>query len=158
LVSRPVGQGGEVTAITAHDVHADHAVEPPGPMGSLTKPGFIRCIWTVPLFFGIAAGIVVLVRWLEGWHPIWDGTVITTVQLAAIPLGFLVGIGGFDYWGRYAVGAPTLPEDHSGHGARSWRDYFRVNTDHKVIGIQYIVTTFVFFLIGGMMAMIFRAE
>ncbi len=28
----------------------------------------------------------------------------------------------------------TKPEDHSGHGAKSWRDYFRVNTDHKVIG------------------------
>ena len=24
------------------------------------------------------------------------------------------------------------------HGAYSWRDYFKVNTDHKVIGIQYI--------------------
>src|SRR5213079_1319015 len=46
----------------------------------------------------------------------------------------------------------------SGHGARSWRDYFRVNTDHKVIGIQYIVTTFFFFIVGGVMAMVMRAE
>jgi cytochrome c oxidase subunit 1 len=30
--------------------------------------------------------------------------------------------------------------------------------DHKVIGIQYLVTTFVFFAIGGLMAMFFRAE
>src|SRR5204862_5983442 len=37
-------------------------------------------------------------------------------------------------------------------------DYFRVNTDHKVIGVQYLVTTFVFFVIGGLMAMFFRAE
>src|SRR3712207_7774200 len=44
--------------------------------------------------------------------------------------------------------SPTVPEDHSGHGADSWRDYFRVNTDHKVIGIQYIVTTFCFFILG----------
>jgi cytochrome c oxidase subunit I len=51
-----------------------------------------------------------------------------------------------------------LPEDHSGHGAYSWHDYFRVNTDHKVIGLQYICTTFVFFVIGGVMAMLMRAE
>ena len=75
-----------------------------------------------------------------------------------MPLGFLVGLGGFDYWMRYATGAPTQPEDHSGHGAHSWRDYFRINTDHKVIGIQYLVTTIVFFVIAGLLAMFMRAE
>ena len=55
------------------------------------------------------------------------------------------------------VGA-QLPEGHADHGAYSWRDYFKVNTDHKVIGIQYLVTTFVFFLIGGMLAEAFRAQ
>ena len=28
----------------------------------------------------------------------------------------------------------------------TWKDYFKVNTDHKVIGVQYLVTTFVFFI------------
>ena len=51
-----------------------------------------------------------------------------------------------------------MPEDHSGHGAYSWRDYFRINTDHKVIGIQYLVTTIVFFVIAGLLAMFMRAE
>ena len=74
------------------------------------------------------------------------------------PLGFLVGLGAFDYWFRWARGAPTIPEDHSQHGAKSWRDYFKFNTDHKVIGIQYIVTTFFFFLVGGLIAMLIRAE
>ena len=74
------------------------------------------------------------------------------------PLGFLVGMGCFDYWFRWAAGKPTQPEDHSQHGASSWKDYFRFNTDHKVIGIQYIVTTFFFFLIGGLLAMLIRAE
>src|SRR5215203_4315514 len=74
------------------------------------------------------------------------------------PLGFLVGLGGFDYWAHYASGRPTRPEDHSGHGAHSWRDYFRVNTDHKVIGVQYVVTTIFFFCVGGLLAMLFRAE
>lgn len=41
---------------------------------------------------------------------------------------------------------------------RPWRDYFTFNTDHKVIGIQYLVTTFVFYLIGGVMATMVRTE
>ena len=68
------------------------------------------------------------------------------------------GIGAFDYWVYYISGRTTRPEDHSSHGATSWRDYFRVNTDHKVIGIQYVCTTFVFFVIGGLLAMLMRAE
>jgi cytochrome c oxidase subunit 1 len=39
-----------------------------------------------------------------------------------------------------------------------WRRYVTWNTDHKVIGIQYLVTTFVFFIIGGALAMLIRTE
>ncbi|MGL5509749.1 MAG: cbb3-type cytochrome c oxidase subunit I, partial [Microcoleaceae cyanobacterium] len=42
--------------------------------------------------------------------------------------------------------------------AWKWYDYFTFNVDHKVIGIQYLVTAFFFYLIGGMMAMVMRAE
>jgi cytochrome c oxidase subunit 1 len=112
-----------------------------------------------PLFFGIGCGIVVLCRWWGGWHPYWFGEIIVLVAaLIAAPIGFLAGIGAFDYWVRYAIGEPTQPEDHSGHGAYSWRDYFRVNTDHKVIGMQYLATTIFFFLAAGMLAMLVRAE
>src|SRR5213593_3486360 len=134
---------------------------PPPPHGwrRLFYPGLLRAAWLAPLFFGIGSGIVVLCRWWGGWHPIWFGSIIVLVAaLIAGPIGFLAGIGAFDYWARYAIGAPTKPEDHSGHGAYSWRDYFRVNTDHKVIGIQYLTTTIFFFLAGGMLAMLVRAE
>ena len=82
------------------------------------------------------------------------------VPAITAPLGFLIGIGCFDYWFRWAIGAPTFPteREHENHGAYSWRDYFKVNTDHKVIGIQYLVTTFFFFFVGGLMAMMMRAE
>lgn len=40
----------------------------------------------------------------------------------------------------------------------AWRRYFRWNTDHKVIGVQYLVTTFFFFLVGGALAMLIRTE
>ena len=66
--------------------------------------------------------------------------------------------GGFDYWLHYMSGKPTRPDLHEGHGAKSWRDYFRINPDHKVIGIQYLVTVVFFFIVGGFLAMLFRAE
>ncbi|HSC73832.1 MAG TPA: cbb3-type cytochrome c oxidase subunit I, partial [Gaiellaceae bacterium] len=149
------------TAVVEHEAHPAHQGLPPPPGGfrRLLYPGFLRAAWMTPLFFGIGCGIVVLCRWWGGWHPFWFGEIILLVAgLIAAPIGFLAGIGAFDYWVRYAVGAPTVPEDHSGHGAYSWRDYFRVNTDHKVIGMQYLVTTIIFFLIGGMLAMLVRAE
>jgi cytochrome c oxidase subunit 1 len=40
----------------------------------------------------------------------------------------------------------------------NWRRFFGFSTDHKVIGIQYIVTSFFFFLVGGVLAMIIRGE
>jgi len=40
----------------------------------------------------------------------------------------------------------------------SWRRYFGFSTDAKVIGIQYIVVSFFFFLVAGLLAMIIRGE
>ncbi|MEM1172305.1 MAG: cytochrome c oxidase subunit I [Cyanobacteria bacterium P01_H01_bin.35] len=40
----------------------------------------------------------------------------------------------------------------------NWRRYFSFSTDHKVIGIQYLVTSFIFFLVGGIFAMVIRGE
>lgn len=52
--------------------------------------------------------------------------------------------------------APAILEDPP--GARKWRDYFTFNTDHKVIAIQYLVTTFVFYCLGGVLADMVRTE
>ena len=103
-------------------------------------------------------GLVAFLRWVNHYSPIVDGNAITTVSLIGAPFFFLVGLGAFDYWFYWAAGRPTRPEDHSAHGAHTWRDYFRVNTDHKVIGIQYVCTSFFFFLVGGLLAMLIRAE
>ncbi|EDZ96647.1 MULTISPECIES: cytochrome c oxidase subunit I [Limnospira] len=43
-------------------------------------------------------------------------------------------------------------------GERRPLDFFGFSTDHKVIGIQYLVTSFIFYLIGGFMAGIVRTE
>ena len=76
--------GGEVSdaviGFHEHEAQAEHPppAAPPRGCRRLLAPGWLRVLWMIPLFFGIGAGIVVLVRWLEGWHPIWHGSVITT--------------------------------------------------------------------------------
>jgi cytochrome c oxidase subunit 1 len=145
-----------VTATTV-----DHDVSPRGRGARhyLLHAGWIRALWMTALFGWLGFGITVGLRSWGHYHPLYNWTPIVLVSILVMaPLGFLAGIGTFDYWARYAIGSPTVPDDHSSHGAKSWKDYFKVNTDHKVIGVQYLVTTVVFFVIGGMLALLVRAE
>jgi cytochrome c oxidase subunit 1 len=146
--------------VTPTDAYPSHFEPPHGPTWRLFfGAGLVRGAWLGTLFFLLGLLLVAGLRWWWSWDPVFDWTVIAAVgAMVAAPVGFLAGIGSFDYWLHYIAGRPTRPEDHSGHGARSWKDYFRVNTDHKVIGVQYLVTTFVFFAVGGLLAMMFRAE
>lgn len=54
----------------------------------------------------------------------------------------------------------AAPESSNGHHPEAWKwyHYFWYNTDHKVIGIQYLVLSFVFYLVAGVMALFMRAE
>jgi cytochrome c oxidase subunit I len=149
----------ETTTATSHAAHNGAPHEPPRRRHWLLRAGWPRAIWMTGAFFLLGFGIVVGLRALLNYEPVVDWHVIIVVAgLTLAPLGFLAGLGAFDYWTSYAIGQPTKPEDHSSHGAYSWKDYFRVNTDHKVIGIQYVTTTIFFFLAGGLLAMFVRAE
>ena len=148
-----------------HVEHAEHAAPPKPPargLRRLMQPGWLRALWVTAATFGLVTGIICLIRWAGedgvASSPVWSLPVLLSFWTIFVPIGFLVGLGAFDYWFYWISGRPTRPEDHSGHGADSWKDYFRVNTDHKVIGVQYLVTTFSFFLIAGVMAMFMRAE
>src|SRR6476469_4625957 len=133
----------------------------------MRAPGLLRAGEFTVLAVLFAFVLVTVVRLAYGFSNPFDGAdgwdtrfqdAVLIVGLIGAPLFFLVGLGAFDYWFYWAAGKPTRAEDHSSHGAHSWKDYFRVNTDHKVIGVQYLVTTVVFFLIGGLLAMLMRAE
>ncbi|MDX6570445.1 MAG: cytochrome c oxidase subunit, partial [Gaiellales bacterium] len=104
----------------------------------LRAPGFYRA--SVMMLGGVlfSAALTWIVRVSTGhstFRHFLSPDAILTVSLLVVPLAFLVGIGGFDYWFYWAAGRKTRPEDHSGHGAYTWKDYFRINTDHKVIGV-----------------------
>jgi cytochrome c oxidase subunit I len=71
-------------------------------------------------------------------------------------LGWLLGLGFLNYpAARLAGRRPELPaKDLAGGAGR----YLRLSTDHKVIGLQYLIGTGIFFFIGGLNAMLIRTE
>ncbi len=128
---------------------------------ALKQAGWWRALYGLVIGAAFGYGLVVALRAASGLPLIQTeqtGYPQLVVALITGPLGFLWGIGCFDYWLRWIAGGPTVPDDHADHGAKNWKDYFKVNTDHKVIGIQYMVLTFFFFLVGGLAAMGVRAE
>ncbi len=127
-------------------------------MNVFLRPNLARCLWVAPLTALIVMCLTLALRHLFGMTPIFDSEQMITVGYLGGVIGFLIGIGAFDTWFPWMLGAAERPDDHSAHGARSWRDYFRFNTDHMVIGVQYIATTLILFLVAGMFAEIFRAE
>ncbi|HEX8975900.1 MAG TPA: cbb3-type cytochrome c oxidase subunit I [Solirubrobacteraceae bacterium] len=72
-------------------------------------------------------------------------------------IGFLVGLGFANYPVRRLLGHPPTLAEHESEGEGVGR-YFRLCTDHKVVAIQYIIGIGVFFLVGGINAMLIRTE
>jgi cytochrome c oxidase subunit I len=120
---------------------------------ALLGPGLTRAIVGALLGFAVGGGLVAFVLGGEAGH------VLAAAYLLGL-LGFLLGIGAFRFWLRWAAGREAdVDDEHAAHGrAGDWRRYFRFTTDHKVIGVQYLVTAFVLFLTAGTVAMLMRAE
>jgi cytochrome c oxidase subunit I len=70
-------------------------------------------------------------------------------------IGWLIGLGFLNYpVGRMLGRSIDLPvRETTGIGR-----YFRLTTDHKVVGLQYFVGIGFFFFLGGLNAMLIRAE
>ena len=70
-------------------------------------------------------------------------------------VGFLAGLGFLNYpFARLRGYPPSLREKEE----QGWSRYFSLCTDHKVVGIQYLIGIGVFFFIGGLNAMLIRFE
>ncbi len=110
-----------------------------------------------PLIRAVVLGLVGYVAgaWLtvavRGGSPSDDVAVVFGFILGLI--GWLMGIGVWNAWAREWFGLPAKPDQATG-----WKRYFTFNTDHKVIGIQYLVTFIAILLLGGAMALVMRME
>jgi cytochrome c oxidase subunit 1 len=75
-------------------------------------------------------------------------------------IGFLVGIGAFIGPFRWLIGKDLTAEEQlylAGDG-QGIKRYFKYCTDHKVVGIQYMVGVMTMLAMGGTMAMMIRTN
>ena len=70
-------------------------------------------------------------------------------------VGFLVGLGFANYPVQRLLGKPASLREKETAGVGR---YFGLCTDHKVVGIQYLIGIGVFIFIGGLNAMLIRFE
>ncbi|MGZ6308342.1 MAG: cytochrome c oxidase subunit I [Ktedonobacterales bacterium] len=76
-------------------------------------------------------------------------------------LGWLIGIGAFKYPFTWALG--MRDPDHEEEMRLAGKDgglirYFRFTTDHKVVGMQYLVLVLIMLAFGGIGALLIRSE
>ena len=70
-------------------------------------------------------------------------------------IGFLVGLGFANYPVERLLGRPASLREKESHGISR---YFGLCTDHKVVGVQYLVGIGRFLFVGAVNAMMIRAE
>jgi cytochrome c oxidase subunit 1 len=127
------------------------------PVRAVLRPGFARAIVGGLVGLAIGAGGMALLGVLGiGVKP---GHILGVGYLGTL-FGFLLGVGAFRFWLTWVLGREiNEAEEHEAHGkAGDWKRYFRFTTDHKVIGVQYLVTAFLLFMVAGTAAMFMRFE
>jgi cytochrome c oxidase subunit 1 len=130
------------------------------------RPPLWRRLIGFNLLTGILFGIVgYYVGWFLGHHitgasvdyfgDIDQNDISVVLGYLIGVIGFLIGLGFGAYpWARIRGYPPSLREKETQGASR----YFGLCTDHKVVGIQYLIGIGLFFFIGGLNAMLIRIE
>jgi len=101
--------------------------------------------------------ITILVRLLMGL-PAWHAEPILVVGALFGIATFMYGTGALNDWLKWVNGEETPEVDVEYHGPGGWRRLASLSFDHKVIGVQYGITSLIVFLAAGLFAMVFRTE
>ena len=101
--------------------------------------------------------ITILVRLLMGL-PAWHAEPVLVVGALFGTATFMYGTGALNDWLKWVNGEETPEVDVEYHGPGGWRRLASLSFDHKVIGVQYGITSLIVFLAAGLFAMVFRTE
>ena len=85
---------------------------------------------------------------------------ITLLSMVAWFVGFMTGIGAMIAPFRWLLGKDLNHKENMYYAGKDMGTmrYFKFTTDHKVVGIQYLVGTIVIFALGGILAMLIRTN
>ena len=83
----------------------------------------------------------------------WSTDLSWSIGYPVALIGWLIGVGAWRYWARGWFGLETDEFAMTG-----WSRYLGFSPDHKVIGVQYIVSFTLLFLLSGLTVMLVRYE
>jgi cytochrome c oxidase subunit 1 len=119
--------------------------------------GLVRGLAAQILGTLLGIALVVVVRVLLGL-PAWNAEPAVVVGAMVGTIAFLIGVGSLNDWVKWAKGQET-PMHHGPPPDRpAWTRYFGVDYNHRVIGVQYIVSAILLLMFAGSLSMIFRVE
>ncbi len=101
--------------------------------------------------FALGAILVGVVRGLNG-HSFWSLEMSFTFGYIFGIVGWVFGVGVWERWGKEWFGHATK------EGPGGWQRFFSFSTDHKVVGVQYLVTFMLLFLVAGLFAVLIRVQ
>ena len=117
-------------------------------------------MWT-----GIGLGVVLAVAAYLIGQAIWADDPQGTDQAVIAGeigwvIGFLIGVGAFVAPIRWMLGRDLTHDDEMFLAGKDQgvSRYFRFTTDHKVVGVQYLVLAMTTFGVGGILAMMIRTQ
>lgn len=117
------------------------------------RPGLARALLAGLGAFVVAGLVVGLLAAAAGADAAPAGT---AVGYLAGMLAWLWGFGAFGPWLDWALAREPAPGHDPATLPADWRRYFAFTTDHKVIGVQYLVLSFAFFVLAGLLALLMR--
>lgn len=106
------------------------------------------------LGYGLIAGL----RAMQGLPTPWLYEPAVAFGAIVSVIGFLLGAGVLSDWLKWVVGKRTPLRHGTPEGKPEWSRYLNVDYNHKVIGIQYGITSLLVLLVGGTFAIFFRIE
>jgi len=110
------------------------------------------------MVIGTLLGVVItiMLRLLLGMSA-WRAEPVLVAGALLGAVFFMFGTGVLDDWLKWARGEDT-PEPSVESEIQGYKRYLHVSFDHKVIGIQYGVTSLFIMMVAGLFALIFRTE
>jgi cytochrome c oxidase subunit 1 len=127
-------------------------------LGIILTSAFVRGLIGQLIGTLLGLGFINLIRRAMGL----DATLLTepSVVFGAIigVIGFLLAAGVFTDWLKWIAGRKPPLRHGAPPGKPEWSRYLNVDVNHKVIGIQYALTSLAVLLIAGLFAILFRIE
>ena len=124
-------------------------------MKKILSIGIVRGLIGQAIGWAVGVGLVSAIRAALGLG--YKAEPAFVVGAAFSIIAFLIGIGGFRDWWRWAKGEETLDPAEMEEPAGGQR-YWGWSVDHKVIGVQYLFLALFLLVVGGSFALMFRVE